>query len=264
MIAEAARFFAAMRLHAERTAGLSSPEQRYKDLIHVVNLGLKKNLSGAEKAVYQNTVDSIWDTYDHHLAIKVDPRREQFKKYLTATAFEGEVGYFIHGPGSSQRPPIVGQLYRKAVSDMDPDLALIVARVQIPALELDPHPPAPGQVVQAIGYPAIKQSGVIVPPVYEPTFTTGKVKSTVASLVQFDAPVSNGDSGGPLINQQGRVVGVVVRRALNGIFAPFKPKDKSDVDDFAGAVSVASVRAFAPELFGASVSLKLKPTAVKR
>jgi S1-C subfamily serine protease len=251
MVQECARFFASTRLLAERTAGFGPVEDRYKQILRVINLSTKKNLSGTERAMYQATADSVWDTYDKHLSLKADPNRAEFRKQLAAIAFEGSSGFFLHSTGPSSQPSFPAQLYRKARTDMEPDLAVLSAKPKLPSLELEPTAPRLGDVVQAIGFPVIKQSGVSVPPSYEPAFTTGRVKEVVPQLIQFEAPVSKGDSGGPLINDKGRVVGVVVRRGLRENTAAGNQSEQSAPAKFASAVSVAAVKAFAPELFGA-------------
>jgi S1-C subfamily serine protease len=252
MVQECARFFASTRLLAERTAGFSPVEERYKQLLRVINLSTKKNLSGTERAMYQATADSIWDTYDKHLSLKTDPARTEFKKQLAAIAFEGSSGFFLHSVGPSSQPSFPAQLYRKARTDMDPDLAVLSAKQKLPALELEAIAPRIGDVVQAIGFPVIKQSGVAVPSSYEPAFTTGRVKEVLPQLIQFEAPVSKGDSGGPLINDRGRVVGVVVRRGLRESTVGTSQPESGAAAKFASAVSVAAVKNFAPELFGAA------------
>ncbi|MBX9723605.1 MAG: hypothetical protein K2X81_19530, partial [Candidatus Obscuribacterales bacterium] len=72
---ECERFFAAMRLHAQQTAGFQDPENRFKELLNIVNLSQKKEMNMAERILYQATVDSIWDTYENLLSVKADPSR---------------------------------------------------------------------------------------------------------------------------------------------------------------------------------------------
>ena len=248
MVSECQRFYVAMRLHAEHTAGFSSVDDRFNQLMRVVNLATKKDLSGAERTMYQATVDSIWETYDNHLSLQADPKRTEFKRCLSTLGIEGFAGYFVHAPGSSAKPSLVAQLYRRAKSDMEPDLAILFVKgSSLPQLDLDRTPPGQQQVVQAIGYPVIKQTGVAVPESYEPAFTAGRVKQIVAQIIYFEAPVSKGDSGGPLINEQGKVVGVVMRRALSE--TPRNAKGATASADFAAAITVPAVIRFAPDLF---------------
>lgn len=245
MIEECQRFFAAMRLHAELTAALQSPEERYHELLMLVNLALKKGLSGGERLSYQATVDAIWQTYDDRLSLAADPSRALFHKYLTQSGCTGVAGFFIHEMGSSAKSPLEASLYKR--SPGKPDLAVLYVRDNhLPALDLSTSTAAPGETVQAIGYPAIKQVGVLVPQRYEPTVTPGRVERVSADKVEFQAPVSRGDSGGPLVDAKGKVIGVVARRALlmRGIDAAGNQDDR-----FASAISAETVRAFAPELF---------------
>lgn len=76
-----------------------------------------------------------------------------------------------------------------------------------------------------------------------------EVSRVAPRLLQVDAPVSTGNSGGPVISQRGKVLGVIVRRAST------QQKLGSEIiqtelPNFGGAITVQSVRAFAPELFG--------------
>jgi hypothetical protein len=245
MIEECQRFFAAVRLHAERTAGLQGTEDRYHDLLRVINLSLKKGLRGAERQTYQATVDAIWQTYDNELSLKADPSRERFHKYLDESECKGVVGFFIHEKGSSTKAPIMASLYKRSTGN--PDLAVLYAKNEkLPGLPLETTLSHRGEVVQAVGYPAIKQTGVLVPTAYEPTVTAGTVQRVLPDKVEFAAPVSRGDSGGPLLNEKGKVVGVVARRALlmRGIDTGLHEDDR-----FAAAISADAVRQFAPELF---------------
>lgn len=123
---------------------------------------------------------------------------------------------------------------RIVAADSDHDLALL--RVEgvknLPVLELgDSGSAAPGDAVVAIGYALGLDGG--------PSVTTGIIsatgrttaaeagfgrKSRLVNLLQTDAPISSGDSGGPLLDAGGRVVGIntmvatsTSRTAANGI-----------------------------------------------
>lgn len=245
MLQECQRFFAAMRLHAERTAAFTDPETRYKDLMRIVNMSARKDLSSVERSIYQATVDSIWDTYDSQLSIKADPKRALFEKYSKLSGFKGSASYFIHPPGAAIKPPLEAVLYREAENAKEPDLAVLATKaVNIAALELESVSPVVHEPVQAAGYP-IEKRGPKPATIYNPTFSTGKITRMIPGMVQFDAPVSRGDSGGPLLNLRGKVIGVIVRRA-----------SETGVDKFAGAISALAVREFVPELFSNSLPLR--------
>jgi len=86
--------------------------------------------------------------------------------------------------------------------DPDGDLAVLALPAPRPTLVLAPTTPQPGSPVMAVGNP----HGLGM------TFTDGIV-SAVRSLdgyavVQHSAPISPGNSGGPLVDPLGRVVGV--------------------------------------------------------
>jgi putative serine protease PepD len=89
------------------------------------------------------------------------------------------------------------------------DLALLLVADKFPALEPAPEPAKPGLPLVVVGSPL----GL------EDTVTSGVVsalRSTAAGqLIQFDAPVNPGNSGGPAVNAQGQVVGVVTLKLNN-------------------------------------------------
>jgi hypothetical protein len=229
-----------MRKYAERSAGFGSPDQRYKDLLRIVSSGAKKNLSNTERTMYQAAVDTVWDMYDDHLSINADPQRKEFNRCLAAVGMKSEIGYFIHTPGPFTAPPVVAALYKQAHKENEPDLAIVVIPKCSAALELEQAPAIIGQPIRAVGYPSAAKPVKGAAP-YAPSFHAGKVTKVAPWLVSFDAPVSKGDSGGPLINANGRVLGVVARRAMPDV----------STDRYAGALSVNAVKSFAPELFGA-------------
>ncbi len=92
--------------------------------------------------------------------------------------------------------------------DRTHDLALLEVSRRGPALELAPGLPAVGQDIVAIGNPV----GL------ERTLSTGVVsgirkfdpfgRGTRIQVYQITAPISRGSSGGPVLDDQGRVLGV--------------------------------------------------------
>ncbi|AOT02698.1 S1C family serine protease [Arthrobacter sp. U41] len=103
-------------------------------------------------------------------------------------------------------------------SDSENDLALLKVKGvrNLPVLELgDSGSAAPGDAVIAIGYALGLAGG--------PSVTTGIISATgrtsvaatglgtssrLTELLQTDAPISSGDSGGPLIDSRGHVIGI--------------------------------------------------------
>ena len=98
--------------------------------------------------------------------------------------------------------------------DQTHDLAL----VQINAPDVPPLPlaaddsPEVGSHVWVIGSPVILGSPVVL----ENTFSDGTVSRLEPDLVQITAPVSHGNSGGPVLNSKGQVIGVTVMSAKDG------------------------------------------------
>lgn len=79
------------------------------------------------------------------------------------------------------------------------DLAAVAVRARLDALPIQRSGTDPGDTVLAIGSPV----GL------EGTVTTGVVSATRNRGIQFTAPVNPGSSGGPLLDAEGAVVGVV-------------------------------------------------------
>lgn len=252
IIKECERFFSAVRLYAHQTAGFQDPENRYKELLGIINMSQKKDMNLGERMIYQSTVDGIWDTYENSLSVKADPTRVQFRKYLSQSGMAVETGFFLHSAGPVTQQALQAQLFRVAKLESDPDLAILaVNNPAMPNLEFDSEEPTEGQEIQVIGYPlASDQIDFDSGSYYAPTFSTGRISRVAPRLLQVDAPVSVGNSGGPVVNQHGKVVGVVVRRAS------FQQKlgtavIQTELPNFAGAITVQSVKLFAPELFNA-------------
>ena len=95
------------------------------------------------------------------------------------------------------------------------DLAII----DVPAFAGEPwlmtrkSPIGPGEPVRAFGHPlgAIPPGGFLMGTLRW-SQSSGTVSAVGASAIQFTAPVNKGNSGGPLVDENGHLVGVVSRR----------------------------------------------------
>lgn len=243
IIKECQRFYAAMRLYAEQTDSGGDTDKRLRELHAIVNLSTRKDMTATERSIYQSTVDAIWDTYETYLSMKADPSRILFQKYLNHVGVEPEVAYFLHAPGPVTQAPLQAQLYKVARQEGEPDLAILtVSNTSLSVMEFDLAAPAEGQEIQVIGYPtASEQIDLDASKYYAPTFNTGRISRVAPRILQVDAPVTTGNSGGPVVNQRGKVVGVVAVRALSA--------RGGELPNFGGAITVHSVQSFAPELF---------------
>ncbi len=76
----------------------------------------------------------------------------------------------------------------------------------VQAIEPDPKKVRQGLRVAIIGFP----SGVMMEGKAKTTLTTGVLsKVNLSKELQFDAPVNPGNSGGPIFNERGHVIGIV-------------------------------------------------------
>lgn len=81
--------------------------------------------------------------------------------------------------------------------DKQNDLALVAIKQKVPALEIALEP-KPGYWVMALGTPYGLEGSI----------SLGNVINTAELEVVSSAPLNSGNSGGPLVNSRGRVVGV--------------------------------------------------------
>lgn len=248
LVKECERFYAAMRLAAEKTAKDGNVDGRFKELLAIVNLSMKKDMNASERAVYTSTIDGIWDVYEAYLSLRADPGRLMFQKYLSQVGVDHESGYFLHKVGPATQPAIQASVYKTARTDKEPDLSILTSAPNaIPPLELDAIAPSEGQDIQVVGYPkASEQIDVDAEQYYAPTFSSGHISRVAPRMLQVDAPITNGNSGGPVVSQRGKVVGVVANRAMSA--------SGKELTTFGGAVTIDSVRSFAPELFSGTGS----------
>jgi len=82
-----------------------------------------------------------------------------------------------------------------------------------PYLTARPSPIGPGEEVRAFGHPlgSMPPGGFLLGTLRW-SESTGNVSAVGASAIQFTAPVNHGNSGGPLVDEHGHLVGVVSRR----------------------------------------------------
>ena len=260
---EAQRFFAAMFLHAQNNAGFGDPDTKLKELLATVNLSQKgKSMNPIERFSYQSTVDGIWDTYENHLSMRADPTRERYKKYVAMSGFEAETGYFLHAPGPVSQESIPATIYKTARGDNQPDLAVLaVSLPNLPKMDFDTVGATEGQEIQVIGYPLVSdQIDLDSSKYYAPTFSTGRVSRVSPTLLQVDAPVHKGNSGGPVVSLRGKVIGVVVRRAMSAQNIGGAVVE-SELPNFAGAITIQAVKNFASELFAKQIAAPARRAA---
>lgn len=99
------------------------------------------------------------------------------------------------------------------------DVAIIkINYLNLPTVNLEHKRFAIGAPVIVIGYPGAANIGAAP---NSPTVTAGiisayKTADKGFSLVQIDAPISHGSSGGPAFDSRGRVVGVATLEAIEG------------------------------------------------
>jgi S1-C subfamily serine protease len=92
---------------------------------------------------------------------------------------------------------------------VDSDLAVLQldAAGALPVAELRESPVEVGEAVIAVGYPgggpATVTTGEVV------ALVEGELLEEPADVIRVDAPIAQGNSGGPLLDEAGRVIGVV-------------------------------------------------------
>lgn len=247
VVNECQRFFVAIRLYADQTASNGDTNTRFEDLLNIIRLPQNKKLSDSEKSLYGQTVDAIWDSYDTYI-LKNPQGRGVFQKYARMSPIVPEIGYFLHPPGPVEQKALTGQLYRVAQKEKgEPDIAILTVKKDgISPMELDTVSPAEGQEVQVIGYPIASDNiDLDSEKYYAPTFTTGRISRVAPRMLQVDASVTSGNSGGPVVNLRGKVVGVVTLRAMS--------ERGEELTKYGGAINISWVRSFAPELLGSSM-----------
>ena len=116
------------------------------------------------------------------------------------------------------------------------DVALLQVHTQqpLPVLQVSTSEPQNGAEVTAVGYPSAVRD--VSDSSLDPSFETGHVNSIQTRdglpVIQFDAGLSPGMSGGPVVNDQGEVVGINSYR------------NSGETQQFNFAVDLSTIHAF--------------------
>ncbi|MBY0524664.1 MAG: trypsin-like peptidase domain-containing protein [Gemmataceae bacterium] len=189
-------------------------------------------------------------------------------RHVVEDASQGIVLHFMKGTGTDNRLTIPKEQVTVVAVHKQADLAIIdvskasneIRRWKIEPLALAPraHVPTVGEHVFAIGHPSDGDRGVLAHTLTDGTVSAVGRKYDNASFMQVQVPLNPGNSGGPLFDDDGRVIGVntfVIRKgrgrdvALEGLnfslevnFVHELLNDRSKSMDEAGIAEVLGKR----------------------
>lgn len=111
-------------------------------------------------------------------------------------------------------------------SNADADIVLYKARYPHTPIEISPTAPNYGNEVVIIGYPG---------PTNVYSYTKGVVSAFFNDWIEVDAACYYGNSGGPVVNAVGQVIGIVIRRhdATDRCYATGYDALKALLDEYA-------------------------------
>jgi hypothetical protein len=236
MFCAAAMFYAKNQMSGNNT---------FQRLLGIINLGNKTDRTFAETKLYQDTVNQIWDCYDNKLSKRVDPNRRLFAKYKRLASVVSQAGYFLHIAGSYDQP-IEARVYKLSKSD-NPDLAILSAVISnrtrnrlpiINGMAVD-YKIMPNEEIHLLGYPVVDNFEDKT--IFHPTISAGKVTKINAHSIDFEADINKGDSGGPVINKNGKAIAVITNRVVS--------QQGFILSSRGSAIKMEDVKQFAPELF---------------
>ncbi|MFN7143139.1 MAG: S1C family serine protease [Myxococcota bacterium] len=101
---------------------------------------------------------------------------------------------------------------RVRARDASHDLALLVVPGTVTGLTLRAEEPVVGETVYGLGHPFGQATGGKLANLLVWSASRGVVSGVGPWLVQTDTALNQGNSGGPLVDEQGRVVGIVSRK----------------------------------------------------
>lgn len=102
----------------------------------------------------------------------------------------------------SDHTQLVGTIGKTSQSS---DLAAVRVPKSFPSLLRASDRPAPGEFVAVVGSPLGQEN----------SFSTGVVAALRPGAIQFTAPISPGNSGGPVVNRKGEVIGVASAKLVS-------------------------------------------------
>jgi len=120
------------------------------------------------------------------------------------------------------------QLAEVVTTDKERQLACLhIKKFRLPYLSLGDSSETRvkvGSDIYTIGFPFAAETSEITDP--EPSFTQGKISAfkqsrQEATFLQTDAPINPGNAGGPIINTNGEVIGIIIGSADRSIQAPY-------------------------------------------
>ncbi len=161
---------------------------------------------------------------------------------------EGTVATAYHCVASGRRPSVetrggVAGTGRVVGQDAGNDLALVQvdALAGQPYLSVRAEPLRPGESVWALGHPhGVRDGTGLLDGLLRWSVSEGIVSAVGTRMVQVDAAVNPGNSGGPLVDENGQVAGIVSRklRADNVAFAATNGRLTRLLDDADGLRAV--------------------------
>lgn len=191
----------------------------------------------------------------------------------------GVVATAYHCVAAGGRPAVEwrdGTKVRGTVFARDPahDLALVrVDRTGLPALEVREDDPAVGERVYGLGHPFGSAATGKLSGVLKWSVTEGIVSAVGEWVIQTDTALNPGNSGGPVVDAQGRIIGIASRK-LNADNLSFLAKG-TDLRELAyephpgsvvgGTWGVGLASALAPEVeLGVSAWVSVRDRVVAR
>ena len=138
--------------------------------------------------------------YDLGTGWALDIETERESEYPTALVTNHHViENCLNGKGEVFVEALEGEKIPAVIDNWDAenDLAIIATKLIIKPLELSPNNPSPGYWVMAVG----TADG------YEGSVAFGNVLNVTDTEVLITAAISSGNSGGPLVDNEGKVIG---------------------------------------------------------
>jgi hypothetical protein len=191
----------------------------------------------------------------------------------------GRVATAYHCVAPGGRPRVTTRTGLEAVGRVSAvrtrqDLAVIEvpALAGQPSIPLRERPPVVGEAVFALGHPyGVRQPYGFLEGTLRWSMTEGIVSAVGPSAVQISAPVNPGNSGGPIVDAEGQLIGVVSRKSAGGEGLGFGglglsdllQADRRGLGAFGGTLG-ASVFLTTLEAGAGSLSLGVRPEVAFR